>query len=97
MCHIVTVTDVQGSQFKALLYRIVCREDQEKKEQLQRKTDQNNHVVKAKGEGGFEPGRSSVSHSRATKKNETEERPLGLQLHKFIVHIKQTVDSKKEV
>lgn len=97
MCHIVTVTDRQGSQCKALLYRIECREDQGKKEQSQRKTDQNNHIIEAKGEGGFEAGRSSVSHSRATKKNETEERPLGLRLYKFIFHVKQTEDSKKEV
>lgn len=93
------MTDMQGSQCKALLYRIACREDQEKKERSQRKRDQNKHVVKAGGEGGLEAGRSSVSHShgKATKKNETEETPLGLQLYKIIFHVKQTADSKKEV
>lgn len=71
VCHIVTVADRQGPQCKALLYRIACRDDQEKKDQSQRKTDQNDHIVKAKGQGGLETGRSSVSHSRVTKKNKT--------------------------
>lgn len=46
------------------------REDEEKKEQSQRRTNQKNRVLRAKGAGGFEESGSRVNHSRTTKKNE---------------------------
>lgn len=75
MCHIVMGSDPQVSncrnqpQCTALEGRQQRGWRQERTVTGKNKTEKN-HVVGAKGAGGFEASGSSVNHSRATKKNE---------------------------